>query len=246
MNNKAPQSEIKMHGFFMPKIAFAPGENRTVLPERVIGLRASKGARHFSFKALFLASLKGKNWAIPQESTQGYAHDLNKTSQLQQKQALTLFFLMYRSLHKIHSKNRLKSGNKVLTIKPNGYLACSAFLFLLICNLAFADLPAQGEASFYTIESCHREGTSGITASGEPLNNRMLTCALPSHYYIGKRIRVTNIKNHKSVIVRCTDYGPNARLVYEHNRIIDLSQAAFMKIANLDDGIAQVKIEVLP
>ena len=123
--------------------------------------------------------------------------------------------------------------------------AATMAMIFMATNLAFADLPTRGQASFYTIESCHREGTSGITASGQPLNDGALTCALPSHYYIGKRIRVTNTATGKTVTVTCTDYGPNAHLVYEHNRIIDLSRAAFKKIANLEDGIAQVEIEVL-
>jgi rare lipoprotein A (peptidoglycan hydrolase) len=118
-------------------------------------------------------------------------------------------------------------------------------MILMTCNMAYADLRARGQASFYTRESCHREGTSGITASGQPLNDGALTCALPSHYYIGKRIRVTNTKTGKTVTVTCTDYGPNAHLVYAHNRIIDLSREAFKMIAPLSDGTAGVEIEVL-
>jgi len=97
-------------------------------------------------------------------------------------------------------------------------------------------------ASYYTYESCRREGTSGVyTASGERFNENDLTCALPSRHF-GGIYRVTNLKNKKSVLVRHNDLGPARRLVAK-GRAVDLSKAAFSRIANLKDGIIPISIE---
>ena len=120
------------------------------------------------------------------------------------------------------------------------------FLFILLFSfitLAFADLPTQGKASYYTVQSCLNEGNSGICANNKPLDDTALTCALPSHYYIGKKFKVTNVSNGKSVICLVTDFGPNDKLFYEKNIIVDLSQKAFSQIASLDKGIIDVRIK---
>jgi rare lipoprotein A len=67
------------------------------------------------------------------------------------------------------------------------------------------------------------------TASGERFNARALTAAHKSLPF-GSRVRVTNTRTGRSVVVRITDRGP-----YTHGRVIDLSQAAAQAI-----GIAEV------
>jgi rare lipoprotein A len=77
------------------------------------------------------------------------------------------------------------------------------------------------------------------TASGEKYDTAQFTAAhktLPFQ----SLVKVTNLKNKKSVIVRINDRGP-----YSRNRIIDLSQAAAEKIDMIKCGIAKVKIEVI-
>jgi rare lipoprotein A len=76
------------------------------------------------------------------------------------------------------------------------------------------------------------------TASGESYNMYGLTCAHRS-LPIGSWLRVTNLRNHKSVVVRVNDRGP-----VPDDRILDLSYAA----ANLLGlrGVGKVGIEVLP
>jgi len=56
----------------------------------------------------------------------------------------------------------------------------------------------------------------------------------------GSVVRVTNLKNSKSCLVRITDRGP-----FIQGRIIDLSKAAAKEIGMLGTGISKVKIEVL-
>lgn len=76
------------------------------------------------------------------------------------------------------------------------------------------------------------------TASGEVFDPQALTCA-SWDYHFGTRLKITNAKNNKTVVVRVNDRGPNKRL----GRAIDLTRHAFSKIANLKQGLALVKIE---
>jgi rare lipoprotein A len=78
------------------------------------------------------------------------------------------------------------------------------------------------------------------TANGESFDPRDLTAAhqhLPFHTWV----RVTNVQTRASVEVRINDHFPGTR-----GRVIDLSQAAFARIAPLQQGIVEVEVEVLP
>lgn len=77
------------------------------------------------------------------------------------------------------------------------------------------------------------------TASGEPFNEDALTCAhrtLP----LGSLLRVTNLRNHRSVVVRVNDRGP-----VPQDRIIDLSYGAAHMLGFGEKGLAPVKVELL-
>lgn len=83
-----------------------------------------------------------------------------------------------------------------------------------------------GIATFYTVKSCQREGTSGVyTANGERYDEGKLTCALRYRDW-GGMYKVTNLANGRTVIVRHNDYGPGKRPT-ARGVIIDLSPKAF-------------------
>ncbi|MCC5943902.1 MAG: septal ring lytic transglycosylase RlpA family protein [Bernardetiaceae bacterium] len=92
----------------------------------------------------------------------------------------------------------------------------------------------EGQASYYGDKYHGRP-----TASGEKYNKTQLTAAHPKLAF-GTTVRVTNLKNQKTVTVRINDRGPFVR-----GRIIDLSRAAAEKIDMIRDGVVPVKIEVL-
>ena len=75
------------------------------------------------------------------------------------------------------------------------------------------------------------------TASGEIFSKHKHTCAHRT-YPFGTILKVTNIKNNKSVTVRVNDRGP-----FKKGRIIDLSEAAAKHIEI--DGVGTVFIEVV-
>ncbi|MBR9857291.1 MAG: septal ring lytic transglycosylase RlpA family protein [Gammaproteobacteria bacterium] len=92
----------------------------------------------------------------------------------------------------------------------------------------------RGMASYYGDPHHGRK-----TASGERFNKHELTAAhrtLP----FGCRVRVTNLNNQQSVIVRINDRGP-----YAKGRIIDVSEQAAGELNMLRSGVVPVKVERL-
>lgn len=76
-------------------------------------------------------------------------------------------------------------------------------------------------------------------ANGKPFNPDALTAA--SWFYpFGTRVRVSHAG--RSVAVEITDRGPAERLVRQ-GRIIDLSQAAFARLEDLDRGLIEVRVK---
>ena len=57
---------------------------------------------------------------------------------------------------------------------------------------------------------------------------------------LGTYIRVTNLKNGKSVVVKVND-----RLHHRNKRLVDLSYAAAQKLGYVKSGLTRVKVEVL-
>jgi rare lipoprotein A len=91
-----------------------------------------------------------------------------------------------------------------------------------------------GMASYYG-----RELEGNRTASGERFDPDELTAAhrtLP----FGSKVRVTNVSNGDSVIVRINDRGP-----FSHGRVIDVSHAAAREIGMHRSGTARVKLALL-
>ncbi|TMP73129.1 septal ring lytic transglycosylase RlpA family lipoprotein [Pseudoalteromonas sp. S1609] len=110
--------------------------------------------------------------------------------------------------------------------------ACSALPSNI--NNQQRDVAEQGKASFYADKYHGR-----TTASGERFSQQAATAAhlkLP----FGTRVKVTNIANNKSVVVRINDRGP-----YIQGRIIDLSKAMFEKIADSSAGVIDVSVTVI-
>lgn len=91
----------------------------------------------------------------------------------------------------------------------------------------------KGDASWYG------PGFNGNkTASGETFNMNKLTAAhkkLP----FGTLVRVTNLINNKSVVVRINDRGP-----FTKGRVIDLSKKAAIEIDMINKGVVPVKLEI--
>ena len=150
-------------------------------------------------------------------------------------------------------------------LKNKNFLAISAFLGILI-NVAGVALKAEavpnrisdnknfpisdqtipfreqtiianvfgGQASWYG------PGFHGrLTASGEVYNQNALTAAHPSLGF-GTRVRVRNLNNGRSVVLRINDRGP-----YAQGRVIDVSAAAAQSLGMIQSGVAPVEVTIL-
>ena len=76
-------------------------------------------------------------------------------------------------------------------------------------------------------------------ADGSRFNTDEYTAAHRT-YPFGTLVKVTNLRTHKSCVVKISDLGP-----YTHGRIIDLSKKAAEDIGMLGSGVAKVKLEVV-
>jgi len=119
-------------------------------------------------------------------------------------------------------------------------------LITLILYISLITCVAQaqtGTASYYTVESCKKEGTSGIMANGKELDDNAKTVA-SWDYKFGTVLLVKNLENGKTVRVMVSDRGP-ARRLYRMGRIVDLSRAAFSAIADPRKGVIRIEIKEL-
>jgi rare lipoprotein A len=113
------------------------------------------------------------------------------------------------------------------------YRTTYLLLLLLLCSAALAQVQT-GKASFYADKF---EGRP--TASGEKYRHNKLTAAHKTLPF-GTKVKVTNLDNNKSVEVIINDRGP-----YVDGRIIDLSKSAAEQLGFINQGLAEVKMEIV-
>lgn len=110
-----------------------------------------------------------------------------------------------------------------------------AALLLFTASAVIAqDNEEWGLASYYSDDFQGRE-----TAYGVQYDKGKLTAAHKRHPY-GTKLKVTRLDNKKSVIVTVIDKGP-----YIKGRVVDLSMAAARQLGIVQDGVAEVKVEVV-
>ncbi|HET9056592.1 MAG TPA: septal ring lytic transglycosylase RlpA family protein [Chitinophagaceae bacterium] len=91
-----------------------------------------------------------------------------------------------------------------------------------------------GTASFYSNKFNGRK-----TASGEIFSQQKMTAAHNS-LPLGTYVKVTNLRNKRSVIVKIND-----RLHARNKRLLDLTTAAARRLGFVKAGLARVKLEIL-
>lgn len=113
---------------------------------------------------------------------------------------------------------------------------CIWILFLVIMFSTYSCKSVsetKGTASFY-----HSKFNGRKTARGDKYYPYYYTCA-SNRYSFGTILRVTNIKNNKSIYVIVNDTGDL------YGRTLDLSSSAFDALANFSEGVIDIKIEVI-
>ncbi|SDS69199.1 septal ring lytic transglycosylase RlpA family protein [Pseudomonas fuscovaginae UPB0736] len=117
-------------------------------------------------------------------------------------------------------------------------LAAFAFLSLL-AGCATHDIDPRGYDETGTASYYGRKHHGKRTASGETFDQNALTAAhrqLP----FGTRVKITNLANDRSVVVRINDRGPHTR-----GRLIDVSRQAAEQLGMLQSGTARVRVQSL-
>lgn len=112
-------------------------------------------------------------------------------------------------------------------------MLCMALLLLIFFFPTTAHAQQRGKATYYS-----KRATGARTSDGSRLHHDSLTCAHRT-YPFGTMVKVTNLSNGKSVVVKVTDRGPFSR-----GRIIDLSYRAAQEIGMLSAGVAMVELQV--
>jgi rare lipoprotein A len=95
-------------------------------------------------------------------------------------------------------------------------------------------LTLEGVVSYYAHDFHGKQ-----TSNGETFDMHSLTAAHRT-FPFGTKVRVTNLENNKTVIVRVNDRGP-----FKEGRIMDLSMGAAKEIDLILNGTARARIEVL-
>ena len=129
---------------------------------------------------------------------------------------------------------------KIQTLRKYFFSALMITLLFACHRKSIPESDLSGKGALHTqtgYASYYSDKMNGhATASGESFNNSRFTAA-HKQLAFGTMVKVTNLINGKSVIVRINDRGP-----FVAGRIIDLSKAAAAKIGMLADGTVKVSI----
>lgn len=170
---------------------------------------------------------------------------------------------MKKTNHKIRpmplrAKTLLPVASCLTTLMSIGRFAFGVICANIILTMAAiaggtnCQATAEGWATWYSRESCRREGTGGekiLMANGKPLVDSNMTCAIWRTLPDGRvkrpdsrLLKVTHLETGRSITVRWTDNGPGKKPRRE-GVIIDLTPAAMRALAG-EDGIKQGRVRV--
>lgn len=124
-----------------------------------------------------------------------------------------------------------------------GLAASTVAVFVLCAATAHGGVPVHKRVQ-HGLASYYGPGFHGEeTASGEIFNQREMVAAhrtLP----LGTVVRVTNLENRRSVVLRVIDRGPYGRN-FRRGTIIDVSVGAARRLRFIKDGLVRVRVEVI-
>ncbi len=198
------------------------------------------------------------------ERAEAFAQRLNELSQDKNFKAenITVSLNLDKSHSiKLNSQELIKLNEKVILPDTTRNVAADALQATNRLRRLMGDAPpltaivnpnqatsnSSGLASVQSVTS-RRKGMASwygpgfhgrLTANGERYNQNGITAAHKTLPF-GTKVRVTNLRNGRSVIVRINDRGP-----YAHGRVIDLSKGAANLIGLISSGVAPVQLEIL-
>ncbi|MFY9645330.1 MAG: septal ring lytic transglycosylase RlpA family protein [Terriglobales bacterium] len=118
-------------------------------------------------------------------------------------------------------------------------LAVSIVIAMALAATAWAEAPAVGEKET-GLAAVYSDALNGhTTASGQAYDKTKLTAAHKTLPF-GTKIKITNTKNNRSVIVRVNDRGP-----VQAGRMLDISEAAAARLHIGKNVMREVSLEVV-
>lgn len=120
----------------------------------------------------------------------------------------------------------------IFSQKFTSWLLFAGVILIFLLSSCAPAIYREGKASYYSNKFKGRP-----TASGEIFRQHKRTAASRSLPF-GTKVKVTNLKNGKSVKVRINDRGP-----FIQGRIIDLSKKAARRINMVQDGVVPVRLK---
>ena len=117
---------------------------------------------------------------------------------------------------------------------PRGVLTCAVLVMAWPFGAVLSAPTQEGLVSWYGAAFHNRP-----TASGERFDAADMTMAHPTLPF-GTRVKVTNLRNGRSVVVRVNDRGPHIG-----RRIADLSHAAAAQLGMVRRGVVRARLVVL-
>lgn len=155
-----------------------------------------------------------------------------------------VFALIIFTLSSFEEAGKLKEKIKPATVSMEQVLDTVATLDLPMIEEDSIVMAEVEEDSFEVVSdetkaSYYHDKFSGKkTASGEVFDNSKYTAAHKTLPF-GTKIKVTNLRNKRSVVLTVTDRGP-----FTKGRSVDISKRAFMDLTdNLGRGVLDVKVE---
>lgn len=133
-----------------------------------------------------------------------------------------------------------KSGRRWVRLEQIHHIVHRLKFWSILIVLSSFNSSSQNTSPQYGVASYYGKEFHGRTTSnGEKFSMYSMTAAHQTLPY-NTKVKVTNLLNKKSVIVRINDAGP-----FHDNRIIDLSKAAAIKLDMIKDGTTRVRIDIL-
>jgi hypothetical protein len=125
----------------------------------------------------------------------------------------TMFFFDEQKRQWVGMESLIKNGLNKIVSKTN-------FTYAKVAILDDLNIMSAGTASWYKYKGCN--------------------CAASPDYPKGAQLKVTNIDNGKSVVVKVNDWGPDRSI--HPDRVIDLDYVAFKQIASVRAGLVSVSV----
>jgi len=125
-------------------------------------------------------------------------------------------------------------------MKKVSFFLCTVFFSVTVFSQSKLEKPEKKSKILYGTASYYSNKFNGRkTANGEIFRQEKMTAAcnvLP----LGTWIRVTNLRNNRTVLVKIND-----RLHHKMKRVVDLTRSAAQKLGFINAGLTRVKVEVV-